>query len=556
MTPGYATLDTSKPAPDEPGQATRWRESERLYQMLEGDWRKHADQRIHEFFAKEVAANLPPAETSRNPYKSLTAQKSNLYDEGWQVDVSGEDGESLPTDPIIPARLLPLNQERLFFTLGMQEMLVRADWSTETGTVTDRLVYPHFVVAWAHEDRPDEIKGLAEVRPRQVDGEAAWCWETWDPSNDEKPFCIVAESKDGGEDVTTALMGPDWKEGDYPYMTADGERILPYVLYHARIGNRLWNWRRSNELASGTCTVAALWTWWLAGVRDGSYPFRYMTDGEVASKTTRQGPDGEGTPGGSVVIGDRTTLHRFFSSKGQKVALGQLAPTMEPRSAAEAFETFEAGLATHAGINPDHVRRGSSGQSGYAIVVSRRGLDEVRRKTEPACREGDQRLLALHAKLVNAYGDAEHVYPEAPTAYSIRYAEPPASIDEIKAETERAKILRELGVEDIVDTMIRIQPHLTEEGAIERLRQMRERARLLSSETVGEPPDFVNDLQAALDTLVGLLATSGDEVQGEARAALEDVAEEIVAALEALGVDSALPEVDSSDRDTVTAEEE
>ena len=78
------------------------------------------------------------------------------------------------------------------------------------------------------------------------------------------------------------------------------------------------------------------------------------------------------------------------------------------------------------------MQRGSSAQSGYAIVVSREGLRRARRRIIPPMRMADQLLLSKAAKMSNRYGKTK--LPTEPADYIIQYADLGKSIEELKRE--------------------------------------------------------------------------------------------------------------------------
>jgi hypothetical protein len=208
---------------------------------------------------------------------------------------------------------------------------------------------------------------------------------------------------------------------------------MPYVLAHARIGAHTFDCHSGRELVIGTLTASALWTFWVGGVRDGAHPQRAVIDGVVEVTSAVNGQN--------VVRMNPQTILQIASKKiGDQVmhaAIAQWQPAMDPAQAGKAIQDFEAGLCVSAGLSPADVSGGSSGQSGYAIVVSRDGLRRYQKKAIPPARFADKQILCIAARLANRYGDA--ALPETPEAWSIQYAPIQQAPDEIRAETEQTE---------------------------------------------------------------------------------------------------------------------
>lgn len=417
--------------------ASRWQWSSAILRMLDGEWDADAEQRLADFFAPEVRELLPPAELSCNPILSINAQKAVLYDDAPDVSLAVEGGADLDLSPVLVEELWPLMQDRLLKQLAMQEAAVRLDWDRDTGTASYRVVPASLVTCIADPKRPSVPLAVSEYRIRRTVGGdiEEWTVETWDVRDPKNPvFRIEAIDQRGKRvDVTATYYVDD--DGvpatDYPYRDTACAPVLPYELYHARVGTSLWAPKRGREVVSGTLTSAALWTMWIGGVRDGAHPQRLLIDGTVATVAT---PKPSGGSQVRVVRMNPMAILEVKSDGAGRASHGQWQPAMDPKTAGEAIEAFIAGLAVYADLSPSDISIGSQGKSGYAIVVSRDGLRRAQKRLVPPCLMGDRRLLAKAAKLANAYGG--HALPEDPKAWRIKYADIGRTPDEVKAERE------------------------------------------------------------------------------------------------------------------------
>lgn len=395
--------------------------------LLEGAWADDALQREADFFAPEVRAMLPPAETSRNAFKSCIEQVAILYDEEWSVSAKGMEPEDLAS--VVTLTLLPLNQERHRIERGLNECFMRLDWEEGDTEVQYRVVPPCFVGS-VIVDRKRNVVRLEELRPRCIDDKEEWTWEVWDARDKTAPVWRIEREVNGKRIDATADYSTNT---EYPYKDKSGVPFVPYVLAHSRIGAHTFDYTSGHELVIGTLTASVLWTFWVGGVRDGAHPQRVVIDGVVEVTGAANGQN--------VVRMNPQTILQIASKKigdqAMHAAIAQWEPAMDPAQAGKAIQDFEAGLCVSAGLSPADVSGGSNGQSGYAIVVSRDGLRRYQRKAIPPARLADTQILVMGAKLANVFANAN--LPEDPVAWSIQYAPIRQSPDEIRAETEQVE---------------------------------------------------------------------------------------------------------------------
>lgn len=465
--------------------------------MLTGEWEEDALAREADFFAEEVRMMLPAPELSHNPLLSAIQQVCITYDDPPAVTTKvGEPDLS----PILPEELWPLMQERAIKCEGMGECFIRLDWDKADGRLTVRVVPSDMIARVKHRDnRPDSPVALEELRPRRnkATNTEEWTWDVWDVSDPKNPiFRIEAVDKLDPKirrDVTAEYADSP----EYPYRKKDTTPIFPWIIYHARVSNCMWNPYRGMEIVRGTLTVAALQTMWVAGFRDGAHPQRYIIDGEV--QTTRTMPvSGDAISsarlGIDVVHMNPMSLLSIRSrgTDGRSASASQFQPAMDPKTAGEALEAFEAGLAMYLGISPADVSRGSAHASGYAIVVSRDGLRRAQRRMIPPARMGDRMYLATAAMMTNAYGGTS--LPESPADYQIEYAGVGLTLDEVRAEIDEVKLLDEAGLIHPADAYLRFHPGLTRAQAIRDLAEIRAAKSALGA--VGAAPVVMTETRA------------------------------------------------------------
>ena len=444
---------------DDQDQA-RWREQSLRVRLLTG---KHIDDvrnEIEDMFAREVAADLEiNPDLSRNPFRLIYQQLNVAYMEPPDVRISGEE---MDMAPIITPKLWAQQQGTSLYTLALNECLVRVDfkhWADAT-ECSYRLVLPDNCVCHAMPYEPDQPGKVEELRYRKDQ----WAWDVWDIRDPKNPiFKIEKYDDDSGERVdATAEFAPELA-GSYPYRSKNGDPILPYVLYHKRVGSQLWNWSDGTELSRGALRLAALWSHWSDGFLNAAHPQRYALDVSTQAGISR-------TIGGTpvdVVPVDRKSIIKFQSNGPTGGSLGQFSSAMDPLNAAEALRVFEQGLAVYAGLNPSDLQI-TQAQSGYAIVVSREGQRRAQKLVEPALRLADQKLLATAAALANMYLGTS--LPEDPRDYSIHYRALKPSMEERSAQAGTLQAEAEIGIISKIDVLRGLHPEIeSDEEALERL---------------------------------------------------------------------------------------
>lgn len=459
-----------RPEPEDALLQAAWRHSGMRYDVLFGDWKHHADTRLHELFNDEALMYLPPADTSGNPARSIVGQLSTLYDKQPMVEVfAAESGAALDADaiaPLVQPWSWSMMQDVLESVVGINDCAVFTGISG--GELYTKVARPHEYVEVPDPENPDqpiEIRHLElSMRPGTEGApRIEWTWTTWhktDPAR-FKVEAVIPDRPGAVEDVTRAYY-PEVPEGKAPYMRADGTVIWPWVLYHRRVANMTRSTYPGRELFDGTLTHAALRTMLLQGARDGAMPLRYVLDGKVVHAGTTDA----GSIGNRDVQANPMVVLQLQSIGDQKATPGEWGPMMDPKPFAEMVAAFGAELGVYAGLSGNDIRlTGGGGSSGYAIALSREGQRRMRQRVSVPMSEGDRLRLSQGAALLNAYTSGPAL-PEDPDLYKIDYADLPRSLEEVKADLERADRLRDAGVLGRVDHFMQFNPGVDREKAL------------------------------------------------------------------------------------------
>lgn len=446
--------------PESEADQERWKEQALRYRLLTGRHIEDVRDEIQSMFAKEIAADLEiNPDLSRNPFKLIYQQLNVAYLEPPDVRVEGLD-EQDEASSILTVKLWAQQRSTALLTLSLQEAIVRLDFKhwLDAKEVSYRVVLPQHVVCEAMPGEPDVIGRCEELRYR----EGRWTFDVFDTRDPSEPVFRIDEINDEGERVdATSKYAPELA-GSYPYRNTQGDPVMPYVIYHARVdSSRLWNWTTGMELARGSLRLAALQSHWCDSYLSASYPQKFAIDVSIQGGRSKE-------IGGSQVETipvDRKSILVFKSNTPGGGSLGQFQASMDPLKGQEALTIFEQSLATYAGLNPADLQV-TSPQSGYAIVVSREGQRKATKLIEVSLRMSDQLLLSRAAQLSNFYLGTS--IPEDPRAFLIEYRALRPTDQERKIKAEAIKTELEMGVLNKMQAVKMLHPELeTDEQALE-----------------------------------------------------------------------------------------
>lgn len=433
--------------------------------LLNGQWSKDLEDALAKHIRPERRAAWGVAEMSRNPYKSLATQVGGaLYASPPEVRPAAG-GEGLVRS-VADAGYWQLQQRKSSDLVGLREGLVRVDW-TERGGLLLRPVEPELCHVRALPEAPDVPVAVEEIQQRvdPTTGRLSWCWEILDVSDLDHPVHRIV-SADRKQDWTSALLKGDKSGAAYQYRDGDGKPYLPVPMYHAERTGRLWDPWHGLEAVLGTLTVSVLLTFWVHGVKDGSFATVLLVAGRVVGLEV-ESPSGVRT---NVISTEPGSLIEVAPiEEGMQPSAIQLQPGFDPENLMAAIGRFESGLAEYAGVSAaDIVRTGADPRSGVSLSISREGLRAAQARYEPQLRRGDLEVLSVAAKVLNAATGTTH--PES--GYTISYPSLPLSSAEQQALREDLLAKVGAGLMSKVDAYIRLHPGISREQAIADLQRI------------------------------------------------------------------------------------
>ena len=455
-----------KPAPHSVYELERWDHTAKRRRLLNGDWLEDLLYVRAQHFDGIRDDALGPCDLSSNAFRRIASEMAGLYTTGPKGEHQAARAESLtgPNGLLERSGLWSLMQRFQLWTWGCREYLMRPHIDRD-GLPIYRPVAPDMVIAWASPDNPDQPVAIYELRRRKIHGEHVWTWDCVSIEDPEFPtYKVHLHHKDEfmylGEDISAEILGGDFSGSNYPYRSAGGDPVLPYVLYHAEKTGKLWDPYALIEVVEGSLTASMLYTLYLHMARDSSWPQRWginiQVPGGISSMTDR-GPR-------MSVPADPASIIMFETHGDQPGSVGQFNAGADISEFGESISEYELRLAQYAGLPASDIQRvKGNARSGYSIALSNRGKREVQARSLPQMERGDLELIRLTAIMLNNRAGRE-VYPE--TGYSITYNSIPDSIEERRARREEITYEMGLGLLGPLDAYMRLYPGTTPDQAI------------------------------------------------------------------------------------------
>lgn len=507
------------PQPALPGGERKRGEHQALRsRLLNGTWQDDLEKALAKHISPERRSAWGIAEMSRNTFRSASVQIGGaLYQSMPQVRTSR--GAAKVADIVKDSGYWQLMQRVSVDLVGQREALIRVDYS-ERGGLLHRPVPVESCIVRSLPEAPDVPVAIEELQVRDdpETGKPAWCWEILDVTDLSNPVHMIVNS-DRSKDWTSALLPVGGSGGDYLYRDAqnDGMPYLPVAMYHAERTGRLWDPYHGLEAVLGTLTIGVLLTFWVHGVKDGSFATVLLAGGRVVgTKITSAG--GEVTEVISAEPGSIIPVQPLQDFEGQ-ISVVQLVPGMDPEKLMSAIGMFEGGLAEFAGVSPgDLLRTSADPRSGVSLAISREGLRSAQARFEPQLRRGDAEVLSLSAKILNTATGSN--YPSKPSDFTLSYPALPLSSAEIKALREDIIEKINTGLMSRVDGYIKLHPGLTRAQAVEELRRIENENRDLNA-ALSLPTDAKDGSQRAAE--ISAQFKAGEISESAARALLTDI---------------------------------
>lgn len=431
-------------------EAERKTETERRLEIYTDNWKGHLLNAVKAQFNKRTRDNVAQLlDTTQNILKRVVYLVSQVYSNGVtrKAILNGNQEETdlryeeLMNDGSIDVKMTEVNR----YTNLLGEMAIGL--VPKNDKVELIIVTPDLITITQDQTDPTKIDSLTyDVAYCNSVGQEDYKRIYWDIYGNHKVFDM------NGLDITAKEL-PDNPEGINPYKDPFNKdrTIIPFVVTHAKLPIwDFWGWTEGLDLVDGTLMCGVLLTYINYLLKVNS--FKQLSLNNIAAKDLPEG----------LILDPLFPLR--FSGEGAGATV--LDFTNDPRPIAEVVKDKINALINAYGISGDLYRASNSGQSGYALKLSRDELYQRREEQVKVYKYYEQELFEK-MRIVN-----NTAYPLKPINVNAEFyidfnemlfSESP---DDIRKQWE---FDIKLGVKSLVDYMIYINPDMTPEEAIKKL---------------------------------------------------------------------------------------
>lgn len=446
----------TKPVPHNHDDRVRWSITSPRRQILYNQHRKLARELAKENVGSKRDRAWKSPDLAVNVAESITGQLAAMYRIAPVIHHPDAGAAKALTDLLDRAEVWPLMSRVQRDALGLRECFLRLDVD-KAGEISPRIAFPDEVLAKGFVGKPDRPREVRELRLRENErGEERWYWDVMDV----KARTYTVEDSEG-KDVSSQFLAGDGYTGDYSAVYGD---TLPYIIYRAAKTGTMWCPTDWAGLFAGTLQSVVMRTFFGHCFRQSSWPQRNAIDLEPAgASANRDGDD-------SLVTDPATIMQwRQTSEEGNTGTLHQWMAAANPAELLATIGAYERGVITSIGISASDILRTSEDpRSGLALAVSREGRREAQRQWEPLFRASDLEMIRTSATMHNAVSsDSIPV-----DGYTLHYRALPLSPAEKAAKRAEVLELMDRGLMSKVDAYREFNPGVSDEQAIEALRNI------------------------------------------------------------------------------------
>lgn len=457
------------------------------WQVLKETWDNLLAAWLEEHVDIERLEVWGPPDTSANPLVDIAAQLSTpgLYGTRPAADNADELGKAIVgADGFLDQiRFFSKMQRVQFFTLGLNDFLVRWSVDEKSKSLRVRLVAPHLIYARAKPDDPGTPIEIWELRLRLLHEEGKgtrwiWAWDVFkleDPAEGGKPsfkviVCDSATDSDlSGTDLSSVYLtsdaAPDGRlVGEtYPFVDEDGKTpILPWTWYRSVDEGTLWAWTAKRGAFRGTLNTGLNWTYTQRAARDASGKTTIVIGAKPPAVESKKSKT-TGATVRSIMLTPGAALFLEQDPDATQLLVQDVGPGGNLSDLSAYSSSYELRQAVRWGLNPADVQRlNNNPVSGAALFVTSKGRREFSRQVEELFRASDLAAFACAAALLRSAGVG--AFPT--TGYSIVYAQIPESPQEQQAARDQTDWDLEHGVIGPLDVVKMRRPGLTDEQAL------------------------------------------------------------------------------------------
>lgn len=315
------------------------------------------------------------------------------------------------------------------------------------------------------------IYEISQVNTHTVDEGHNRLFGYWDIIGDGHHFIL---------DESGEIVPDGFKENIYK--DKNGDPILPVVFFHAEMPrNCFWNHTRGDDLFNAYMNINMLLTWLNFLSLTQSFKQIFIEGAEVAENS---------------IISPLTTLKIYpFGPNAQdgNPQIGTLDLSTDPTGAMQIIKDKIAQIANNWGLSMENFTLSADKSSGIALKLSNSSLNESRRQQIPMYKMWESDLYDVMAIVNNTIkGETDeqgfvYEFDELPVDVEMRLD--PAEVKVDVDDREEYEIFRQkqaAGLASNVDWVLRENPDMTRDQAIEHLKMIADERRQLSQNIAPE----------------------------------------------------------------------
>lgn len=364
-------------------------------------------------------------------------------------------------------------QQVEYFALGLGDMFVCPDVTSDGQRIVARLVRPHHVEVVCDREDPTRAVVLRELGCRVLKHEGEWryTWDEWDIRDRDAPKYRVLDA-DRLLDLTSLCESPELLSLGYRWRYADDEPFIPHEQFFWRDTGEYWHHQDMRGLTKGTLDASMFATL----VRHTAFSVSgqpVLAAGiEPIGGEIVKAPDGqEGVQHRTVSVQAGSVIYHKVMTGGTPWAMQIGGDSAGLRVLADTAWEKQARLCQAFGINPsDALRTTANPTSGVALSIEQRGRREFSAQIAPLWQRSTQNLIRKFAAIVRRRGGPQDLPDDG---YSVTHHQIPLSAVERKEQREHVAAQRDRGLISQIDEYQLANPGTSRSAAIEALIRVR-----------------------------------------------------------------------------------
>ena len=420
--------------------------------VYENDWEEILDDELKAQFTKETVANIKlMQDDSNNIFRRIVREICTVYKKGVKREIL-EGGEELESD--IWDEMM--DESKLDWILGEAHRLSKAQtisflrvyYVEKRQKIAVEIIPADFVQVDLDPDDPFEIKGFGyRVKRKTPSGGDV---EAWIYMTEEKIYYLDSS---GSPIKNPYVEEPEVTEEDNIY------GMIPVVPFHAVAPVRsFWRLNWNKDAYNGSIMVGVLSTYLNYLVKTQSFKQVYFSGGKAST---------------DMIRGIFDPLFPISLPDGASAGVLDLQARVDAIS--DVIQRKSMNIANNYGISPQNFTMSGDVQSGFAIKVSNRSLEEIREADKLLAFEVEKKLFNVIRTVGNYWGRG------IGELWELKWNPGEISYPMTWEETEKKWLFEfKAGATNVIDYIMSTDPELSREEAMERVLEIQDENEELS----------------------------------------------------------------------------